>query len=464
MSQRFASPASLARAATIGSEVRCLLSLGVPAAGTQLAFMLLGVVDTAMLGHFDAGALAAAGIGNMWHWAVTSFFFGVVLGTEAIISQGFGRGDARAVALGLQRGVLIALLSCVPGGVIQALAEPALLALGQESSVAADAGLYCILRLPSIPGFLLYIALRTYMQGRGIVWPAFWVSVLANVVNAALNWVLIFGNAGAPELGLAGAALATSITSLMLPLGLFLWMKKERLFDGYVRPWDAESVSLAGLGQVWKLGLPIGLQTALEGWAFAAASGIAGWISVTALASYQITLNVAALFFMVPLGLSIGAAARVGNLIGAGHWSDARRSMAVAFSVGALWSIVSGGSLLALGSLVPALFTRDAEVTAAVLLSLPAVAGFQFFDATQALGGALLRAMGRPRAGAVINVVGFFAVALPLAHYWAVKNNGGVQALWYSLAIGLALVAIGVSVWVLVLSRKPVEELQVGSS
>jgi MATE family multidrug resistance protein len=138
--------------------------------------------------------------------------------------------------------------------------------------------------------------------------------------------------------------------------------------------------------------------------------------------------------------------------------------MIVAFSVGALWSLISGGSLLALGSFVPALFTDDAAVTAAVLLSLPAIAGFQFFDATQVIGGALLRAMGRPRAGAVINVLGFFAVALPLAHFWAVKNNGGVQALWYSLSIGLALVAIGVSFWVFVLSRKPIEELQVGSS
>jgi len=288
-------PRALLPAHSLGAEIARLLELGVPAAGTQLAFMLLGVVDTAMLGHFDAHALAAAGIGNMWHWAVTSLAFGLVLGVEAVISQGFGRGDRKAVALGLQRGLLVAMISSVPACAVQAMAEPALLALGQMPQVASDAGLYCILRLPSVPGFLVYIALRVYLQGRGIVWPAFWVSLFANLTNAFLNWVLIYGNLGAPELGLEGAAIASSITSVSLPIALFLWAKRAHLFEGYWRPWDAESYSWRGLRQTFSLGLPIGIQSALEGWAFAGASGIAGWISITALASYQITLNVAAL-------------------------------------------------------------------------------------------------------------------------------------------------------------------------
>ena len=446
---------------SLQAEIARLLELGIPAAGTQLAFMLLGVVDTAMLGHFDAHALAAAGIGNMWHWAITSLAFGLVLGVEAIISQGFGRGDSQAVALGLQRGLLVAAISSVPVCIVQALAEPALLALGQIPEVAQDAGWYCILRLPSVPGFLFYIALRIYLQGRGIVWPAFWISLLANVSNVALNWILIYGNWGAPELGLAGAAIASSITSLSLPLGLFLWAKYARLFDGYSRAWDSRSFSVKGLKQVFSLGLPIGIQSALEGWAFAGASGIAGWLGITALASYQITLNVAALLFMVPLGLSIGASTRVGNLLGAGDVAGARQSMAVSFGVAAAWSLVSGASLLLLGAFVPALFTDDVAVTQAVLASLPAVAGFQLFDATQAVGGGLLRAMGRPHAGAVINALGFFAVALPLGYYWGVKQGGGIEALWLSLACGLGLVAVGVGIWVAILSKKSLAELKV---
>lgn len=454
-------PSAPFRAETLRHEVLRLLQLGVPAAGTQLAFMLLGAVDTAMLGHFDADALAAAGIGNMWHWAITSFFFGIVLGVEAVISQGFGRGDREAVALGLQRGVLLAVLCSVPAMALQALAEPALMLLGQEGPVAADAGIYCLLRLPSVPGFLLFIALRVYLQGRGIVWPAFWISLLANLSNALLNWILIYGHWGSPPLGLQGAAIASAITSLLLPIALYFWARAAGLFQGYSRPWDAESFSWKGLRQALKLGFPVGVQSALEGWAFAGASGIAGWISVTALASYQITLHVGALLFMVPLGLSIGAATRVGNLLGAGYLQDARRAIRVSFAVAASWSLVSGSLLLALGQSVPALFTDDSEVTAAVLLSLPAVAGFQLFDATQAVGGGLLRAMGRPHAGAVINALGFFAIALPLAYLWGVRGQGGVQALWYSLAIGLGLVALGVGSWVMLLSRKSLEELEV---
>jgi len=453
-------PVSLSEG-TLRAEVRRLLELGVPAAGTQLAFMLLGVVDTAMLGHFDAGALAAAGIGNMWHWAVTSVAFGFVLGVEAFISQAFGRGDREAVALGLQRGILVALLVSIPACAVQALAHPALLLLKQDAQISASAGTYCLLRLPSVPGFLLYIALRVYLQGRGIVWPAFWVSILCNASNALLNWVLIYGNWGAPAMGLEGAAIATSLTSLSLPVTLFVWAKMARLFDGYARPWDAVSFRLSGLRQSFAMGWPIGIQQALEGWTFAAASGIAGWIGVTALASYQITLHVAALLFMVPLGLSIGASTRVGNLLGAGDLPGARRAMGTAFLVAGAWSIVSGAGILLLGPRVPALFTTDLELAEVVLLSLPAVAGFQLFDATQAIGGGLLRAMGKPHAGALINAVGFFVLALPLAYFWGVRGDGGIQSLWYSLAIGLGLVAVGVALWVYRLSRKDLAELQV---
>ena len=443
------------------AELGPLLRLGVPAAGTQLAFMLLGVVDSAMLGHFDATALAAAGIGNMWHWAIVSFAFGLVLGVEAVISQGFGRNDRDAVALGLQRGLLIALLSSVPACLLQALAEPALAWMGQLPEISSQAGTYCLLRLPSVPGFLLFIALRVYLQGRGLVWPAFWVAIAANLSNALLNWVLIYGKLGMPALGLEGAAIASSITSLCLPLGVYLWAKKLKLFVGYSRPWDHHSFSWAGMRQVFALGVPIGIQSALESWAFAGAAGIAGWISVTALASYQVTLNVGALLFMVPLGLSIGASTRVGNLLGAGRLEDAKRAMAVSFAIAACWSLISGGLVLLFGAWIPAVFTRDEAVAISVLASLPAIAGFQLFDGIQAVGGGLLRAMGRPRAGAVINVFGFFVVALPLGYIWGVRYEGGLVALWLSLAVGLGLVAVGVSVWVALLSRKSLQELEV---
>jgi len=167
------------------------------------------------------------------------------------------------------------------------------------------------------------------------------------------------------------------------------------------------------------------------------------------------------MLFMIPLGLSIGAATRVGNLLGGGHLHDARRAMAVSFGVAATWSLFSGGGLLLLGAHLPRLFTTDGEVTAAVLASLPAVAGFQLFDATQAVGGGLLRAMGRPHAGAVINALGFFAIALPLGYFWGVRQGGGIEALWLSLACGLGLVALGVGAWVTILSRKSLSELQV---
>lgn len=442
-------------------ELKRLLALGLPVAGTQLCFMMLGTVDTAMLGHFDARALAAAGIGNMWHWAVTSLAFGTVLGVEAILSQAYGRGDHEGLALGLQRGILVALLTSVPACVLQAFAEPVLLLFGQQAELASAAGSYCILRLPSVPAFLLVMALRVYLQARGIVWPAFFMALLANGINVALNWALIYDVLELGWGGLEGGAVATSLTSISLPLLLYLYCRWARLFTGFSRPWDEKSWALPGVLQVLTLGFPIGIQTALEGWAFGAASLFAGYLGTHALASYQITLHVAATLFMIPLGLSIGASTRVGNLIGARDLSGARRAIQVAFGAGVAWSIASGAGLLLLGGSIPRLFTEDAIVSRMVESSLIAVVAFQLFDASQAISAGVLRAMGRPHAGAVINAIAFFCVALPAAYYFAVVRGGGVLALWLGMAFGLFLVAAGTSIWVAFLSRKCIEELEV---
>ena len=176
---------------------------------------------------------------------------------------------------------------------------------------------YLLARLPGLPGFLVFIALRQYLAGRTLTRPAMWVIFVSNALNVFLNWVLIFGKLGFPALGLVGAGLATALTNLLLPLMLWIWIRSFRLHEGAWRSWDRRSVDLHGLGRFVRLGWPVGLHMFLEANAFGVAMLMVGWLGIVELGAHQIVINMASLTYMVPLGLSIGAAARVGNLIGA---------------------------------------------------------------------------------------------------------------------------------------------------
>lgn len=446
---------------SLARELRAVLRLGLPVAGTQVGFMLIGVVDTMMLGRVDALSLAAGGIGNMWHWAWLSLGLGLVLGMDPIISQGFGRGDREAVAVGVQRGLVVALLASVPVAIAQAATGPSLEFLGQPPDVAAAAARYNLARLPAVPGFLCFTALRVYLQGRGIVLPPLGVALLANGLNALLCWTLIFGHFGAPALGVVGAGIATSVTFLFMPVALALWIRRSGHDAGYSRPWDADSFSQRGLLQIVRLGVPVGLQTGLEVWAFSFAMVMAGWLGVRELASHQIVLNLAALSFMVPLGVSIGAATRVGNLIGAGDLPAARRALWLCQGLGAGWALVAGILFILFKERLPRLFSEDADVAAAAAAVLPFVAAFQLFDASQAVGGGGLRGMGRPQASAIINLLGFYVCALPLAYLLAFRLGLGLSGIWAALLVGLGLVALGLLVWTHRTSHRPLAELTV---
>ncbi len=457
MTRHFVAPRSYLWA----EELRALIRLGLPVAGTQFGFMLIGVVDTMMLGHVDALALAAGGLGNVWHWAWVSFGLGLVLGMEPLVSQGHGRGDREAIALTLQRGLLVVLIASLPICALQALTRPALLALGQATEVADAAHRYNLIRLPAVPGFLSFMALRVFLQGRGIVGPAFGVAMIANGFNAILDWALIFGHLGLPALGLEGAALASALTSLFMPAALAAWVRLRGLAQGYTRVWDRVSFSRRGLGQILRLGFPMGVQISVEAWAFSSAMFMAGWLGVVELASHQIVLNLAALSFMVPLGISIGAATRVGNAIGATDLAGARRAIWIAVAVAGSFACFTGTLFLLLRHQLPALFSDDADVVTLASSILPLVAGFQLFDASQAVGGGALRGMGRPNAGAVVNLLGFFVGGLPLGYYLAFSKHWGLQGLWTGSFLGLALVAGGVLSWAYRTSHRTLDELTV---
>jgi len=443
-------------------ELRELWQLAWPLVMTQLGFMMLGVVDTLLLGHLSVEALGASALANMWGWGSLALGMGAVLGMDPLVSQAHGDRDGAGAALALQRGIVVAVAMSIPVTAFWALTGPGLVLLGQDPVIASMAQTYNAIRAPSVVFFLVFTALRSWLSGRSLVAPAMWVSVFVNVLNLFFGWALIFGRLGFPRLELAGAAWVASLVTVAQPLLLIWLIRAARLHDGAWRPWDRRSFERRGLAQILRLGLPVGVQFSLEGWAWSLSTMMAGWIGSAALAGHIIVLNLASLSFQLPLGIGLAASVRVGNQIGAADLPGARRSATVSLALGAGVMLLFGLLFATLAAELPLLYTTDADVIALAALVLPIAGAFQLFDGTQVVAGGILRGAGRTHAPAVVNLLGFWGLSLPLSWYWAFGDGGGLEGIWWGLVVGLFAVSLALVLWLRRTASRPIEELRVG--
>jgi len=432
----------------VKEEARRLTSLAVPVVVTQVSSMLLGVVDVLMVGRVGVEALAAASLGRVWSFGTLLLGMGLVLGIDPLVTQAHGRRDAREVGLALQRGLVIALLASVPVGVLWLLVEPGLRLLGQSAELSGAARGYVLVQLPSIPFFLGYIALKQYLQGRAIVRPAMYVALLANVFNVLFNWAFIYGHLGSPPLGLVGAGIATTLSRIYMFLGLAFLVIRSRLHEGGWAGWSREAWNPRRLGEVVYYGFPVAVQLALELWAFQIATLMAGRLGTVPLAAHTVVINVASFTFMVPLGISLAAVTRVGNLIGEGHPRRAQHAAVVALTLSAAVMAVFAGLFVIFRHQIPLAYTKDAAVIALAATVFPVGAAFQVFDGVQVAGMGVLRGMGKTRPAAAMNLVGYWVLGLPLAWWLAIRGDSGLAGIWWGLALGLAAVALMLVVWI----------------
>jgi len=442
-------------APSLREETRILVRLSLPAVAAQVGSMMMGIVDTAMLGRVSVDALAAASLANAWVYLTLLASNGVLMGMDPVVSHAHGRRDGRTSGIALQRGLVLAGLLTLVVSVLWTGTGVLLTGLRQEPHLVEAAHGYVRVQLPSVGFFLVFTAFRQQLQGRELMRPAMWATLVANLSNVFLNWVLIFGNLGAPALGLVGAGIATAINrGVMLLLLLFVVWRTDLLAGAWV-PWSRAALDPRGLAHIARLGLPVSIQMALEIFAFSGSTYLAGWIGATAIAAHQVTLNFAAFSFMMPLGVSQAAATRVGNLLGAHLPHRAQRAAWVSLAMGALimgfWACV-----FILGrAQLPRLLTSDAQVVALSASIFPIAAAFQIFDGTQVVGGGILRGMGRTRPVAWFNLVAYWVLGLPIGGWlaleegWGLSGRGlGLAGIWWGLCLGLAIVATCLVLWI----------------
>jgi MATE family multidrug resistance protein len=319
---------------------------------------------------------------------------------------------------------------------------------GLPPEVLALARPYLSILMWSLPPLLLYVAFRRYLQAMNLVRPVMFALVAANLVNAAANWVLIYGHLGAPAMGVPGSAYATLAARIFMAGWLLVAIVSHEPPEGHLRDTPL-ALDLARVRQLFTLGFPAAGQMVLEVGVFAAATALAGRVSANALAAHQIALNLASITFMVPFGVSSAAAVRVGQAIGRGDPRGAASAGWTAIAIGVTFmSAAAMTFLLAPRVLVRAFTTDDAVIdVGASLLFVAAV--FQLFDGLQGVTTGALRGLSDTRTAMLWNLAGHWVVGLPLGYLLCFRWGFGVIGLWWGLSTGLIICGLAlVRVWI----------------
>jgi MATE family multidrug resistance protein len=263
--------------------------------------------------------------------------------------------------------------------------------------------------------------------------------VVANLANAALNWVLIFGHVGFPAMGVVGSAWATSASRALLVV--VLWLAAKRELGPLLSPFRREVWQLTPLGRMLRLGLPIGAQHLLEFGAFALVALMMGWLGTRQMAGHQIAINLAALTFMVPLGVGDAASVLVGQAVGRGDPGGTRGAARAALACGTAFMATTAVLFLVFPESLARLYSRDLEVIAIAAALIPIAGVFQVFDGLQAVAAGVLRGVGDTRGPMLINLLGYWVLGLPLSIYLGFVAGLGPAGLWWGLVLGLGVVA-----------------------
>jgi len=422
------------------SEFKALWKLALPIVISQVGFVSMGLVDTLLVGPLGSEALSAMSLGNTFFFGILIFGLGTIMALDTWVSQSWGAGNLEGCSVGLVQGIWLA-LGLWPLLVLAMFAAPPLLRIcGYEPAMVDLMEVYLgPLRWGVLPA-LLFKTYRCALAAVDVTKPLVVAAVLANLANWGLDVWFIEGGFGLPPLGVNGVAWATTACRLVLFAPLFFAVHLSGRFSHFPRPSLAPSAKV--LKSLWALGLPIGLQYGIEVGCFSGAAVLMGLKGTVPLAAHQVALNIAALLFMVPMGIGAAGAVRTGQAWGAGSLDGARRAGWAAIFSGLGFAVLSA-TILALGREdIVELYRVEPAIFLLAVDFLLVAAVFQIGDAVQAISLGVLRGLGDTRAPFFIVLAGYGLTAAPLgvggAFYW----TDDPRWIWYGLATGLIVVAI----------------------
>lgn len=429
---------------TVTAELRGLLTVAAPLVLAQLAQNGMSFIDTVMVGRLGAIPLAGLALGAVAFSFVYLLAMALIMAVSPVVAQAVGAGDHAQAAKAARHGLILAGLLSVPVILIVTNLVPVLRLTGQEPAVLAGAGEYLRVVAFGLPGALAFVALRGFLEGNGQTRPIMFIAGTGVLFNAGLNEVLIFGRLGAPPLGLAGAALATSVTYTLMAVAAALVISSGyghlRLFRG----WRMDGRLMR---ELLALGWPISLTLGFEVGLFAATALIMGMFGGEPLAGHQIAMQMTSMSFMVPLGVSIATGVRVGQAVGRGDLDGVRRAGWLGVCVAAAFMLLTACLYILAPRLVTSVFIDVSDpanlaVVGYAATFLTMAGAFQLFDGVQVAAVGALRGLKDTRIPMLITLLSYWIVGFVIGLVCAFGLDMGPRGMWFGLIAGLACAAV----------------------
>lgn len=423
----------------IATEIRRTLKLAAPIMGAQFLHIVMLFVDNLMVGRLGAvelGGLALAG-------AFYSFIFVIVIGVmgalSALVSEADGAGQFQKAAVYARQGVLLSLGITVVIVAGLFAAEPILLTMGQQPEPSRIAAEYLTAMVWTVPAQLSFFALRNFTEGTDDSLPSVIVAIIAALLNIPLDYALIFGAWGMPELGVAGAGYATAILnwlSLALLVAYVASRKRYRKYELFRAP----KIDTAAMKEIIAIGVPLGGAVATEMGFFVTTTFLMGLIGAVELAAHQVALNAASMVFMLPLGLSFAVSIRVGSQLGKKDRAGAATAWKASLVITGVLQVVTAVIFLVFPGFIVDLYDQENQVRDLAIQLLRIAGFFQLFDGFQVVGMGTLRGLKDTRFAFMATLFAFWVCGISVVVWQFQAQNP--TGLWAGLLVGLGVASV----------------------
>lgn len=448
------------------TSAKAVFSLALPLALTQLSQHAMSFVDTVFIGRVGELELAATALGSSLFFTTCIIGFGILHGLDTIIAQAFGAQSPERAQNALTQGIYLAFIWSFLSAAVAWGITYATRFLGTDIRIAEGALEYMEGRLPSILPMFLIVALRSFLQGANITRPILISAIVANVVNLVLDAVVLLGPSFAFERGWVddtyhvafgpwGLALVSSIASLVQLYIMYYPVRST------TPPLLKPRVNIQIQRLIFKIGFPLSIQLLAEIGVFSTVLILISRIDTTSTAAHQVALSVASLTFAVCLGIGAATSVAVGRAVGAGKQEAVLHSGVAGMLLGVGFMTVTACVMWAFPTLVARSVTDESTVLA-LATKLVIIAGFfQIVDGIQAVAAGALRGLGLTRFSSAANLLGHWALGLPLGLWLAFTQELGAVGLWWGLTTGLTVVALALTWKFVQVSRKDIKSFQV---
>ena len=419
-----------------------LLRLGIPIMIGQIGTIIMGIMDTVMIGRYGTGELAAAGFVNAIIGLVAISALGFSYGLTPVVGSLLGKGEKQSIAQKLKNSLMANNILAITMMAVLGMLYMNLHRLGLPEYLLPLMRPYLITHILSLIPMMAFNAFKQFSDGIQDTRMPMWILLGCNVLNVMGNWLLIYGIGPFPEMGLTGAGLATLISRFAMWVTFACIFHFTNRYKTYSKDFLKAHVCKEDLRQMFRIGFPVMLQMGMETASFSLSAFYVGWLGTTAMAAHQIMLTIAQLCYMLYYGMSAAVAVQVSYYRGAGILRETRHVAFAGLHLNLLLGLLTAVPIFLLRHEVGLWFTDSAEVAALVAVVVIPLCLYQFGDALQCTYCNALRGMEDVKPLIWIAFIAYFIVSLPLGYLFGFTLHSGLWGIWMAFPFGLTTAGI----------------------